>query len=116
MKLLLKSLLPNFIYALKDRNKYLNQIFEWKEKNKTGPSPHLLKQNLITYFQLKSNYSVLVETGTYLGEMVDAQKYWFREIISIELDYALFRLACKRFKKFKNIKILNGIVLLCLSA
>ncbi len=108
MKFILRTLLPNFLYQLRDKNKYQNQIIEWEKQNKTGASPHLLKQNLITHLQLKSNYSVLVETGTYLGEMVDAQKKWFKKIISIELDYALYKLAFKRFNKVSNIKILNG--------
>ena len=108
MKFFLKSLLPQFINNIKNRNKYLQQILEWKNNNKTGPSPHLLKQNILTYLQIKHNYNILIETGTYLGEMVDAQKLWFNKIISIELDKNLYNLAVKKFQKNNKIQILNG--------
>jgi len=50
----------------------------------------------------------LVETGTYSGDMIEAQKKNFDRIFSIELGEKLWRNAVKRFKNEKHITILRG--------
>jgi hypothetical protein len=50
----------------------------------------------------------LIETGTYLGDMVEAQKGKFKNIISIELSVSLFEKARNRFRNDKNVQILQG--------
>jgi hypothetical protein len=52
--------------------------------------------------------TTLVETGTYLGDMVEAQRARFRQVISIELAPFLYRAACARFKHAQNVLILEG--------
>jgi hypothetical protein len=49
-----------------------------------------------------------VETGTFFGDMIYAQKNQFDKLISIELDDYLFERAKKRFKNQPHIKILKG--------
>jgi hypothetical protein len=56
----------------------------------------------------KFNIETFVETGTYLGQMIDATKENFKEIVSIELDKNLFERAKNRFSGYKNITILQG--------
>lgn len=51
----------------------------------------------------KIRTSILVETGTYMGDMVEAQKARFRKVFSIELSIDLFNKAKKRFSKDKNV-------------
>jgi hypothetical protein len=51
---------------------------------------------------------ILIETGTYLGDMVEAQRNHFKRIYSIELSEKLFNRAKKRFKDHPQITILNG--------
>jgi hypothetical protein len=51
---------------------------------------------------------VLVETGTYLGEMVRAHLSTFEEIYSIELDTCLYEAAQKRFKSHKHVHVIQG--------
>lgn len=51
---------------------------------------------------------MLVETGTYLGYMVSAQKKNFREIYSIELSDTLYERAVRKFKKYRHIHLLHG--------
>jgi hypothetical protein len=49
-----------------------------------------------------------IETGTYLGEMVEAIRKTFDRIFSIELDSALYETAKERFSESGNISIIKG--------
>ena len=51
---------------------------------------------------------MLVETGTYFGDMIEAQKKNFDKILSIELGEKLWRRAVNRFKKLKHITLIHG--------
>ena len=88
---------------------YQKKLFnEWKSNGCPIPSPHLLKQITIKEYQKKYNYEILVETGTYMGDMVEAQKTIFRKVFSIELGVDLYNAAVKRFKNDNNVMIING--------
>jgi hypothetical protein len=83
-------------------------IYEWKKKGCPVPTPHLVKQETISEYQKKFGYTTLIETGTFMGDMVDAQKTRFKNIISIELGVDLFKNASKRFRNDKNVLIVQG--------
>ena len=51
---------------------------------------------------------MLVETGTYVGEMVDAMKDSFEKIYSIELGVELARNAQEKFSAYSHIHIIQG--------
>jgi len=57
---------------------------------------------------VKYGSRILVETGTYLGDMVEAQKNVFSTIYSIELSSRLYKQAGKRFKGDGRIRLLQG--------
>jgi hypothetical protein len=84
------------------------QLNKWNKNGRPVPAPHIVKQMLIKEYKDKYGYSVLVETGTFKGDMVEAQKKRFRKIFSIELGADLYEKAVRRFKKDKNVKILQG--------
>ena len=73
------------------------QLREWENAGKPVPPPHIVKQQVIIEFQKKYQCETLVETGTYLGEMVDAQLNNFNRIYSIELGEDLWKAAVKKF-------------------
>jgi len=78
-------------------------------KNIEFSSPgHVVKQKAIKEYQRRYHSDILVETGTYLGEMVLAQMKNFKIIYSIELDKQLWKDAAKKFSKYSNIHILRG--------
>jgi hypothetical protein len=83
-------------------------IKEWVNSGRPVPPPHEYKQKVIRDYQKKNNINVLVETGTYLGDMVAAQKKFFKRIYSIELSEDLFKMAKERFKNDSHIKIIQG--------
>jgi hypothetical protein len=51
---------------------------------------------------------VFVETGTYHGETVAAVKHLYANVISIEVDEALYHKACARFASDGNVRIVRG--------
>jgi hypothetical protein len=56
----------------------------------------------------KYSIQILVETGTYFGEMVEAQRANFQKIFSIELSKELWAKASDKFSPYPKIKILQG--------
>jgi hypothetical protein len=52
--------------------------------------------------------TTLIETGTYLGDMVEAQKARFVQVLSIELSPELYRAARARFAQAQNVTLLQG--------
>jgi hypothetical protein len=80
----------------------------WRVNGCPAPPPHLVKQMAIQEYQERFKYSILVETGTYLGDMVESQKRRFKKIISIELGIDLYNKALIRFKEDKNVTIIQG--------
>lgn len=83
-------------------------ILDWEKNGRPSPPPHIIKQLAIVKFQQKSKYTCLIETGTFLGDMIEAQKDRFEQLYSIELSKSLYLKAQNRFKHLKRIKILNG--------
>jgi hypothetical protein len=80
----------------------------WQKSGMPVPPPHEVKQKAIEYYRAISGYDILVETGTFMGTMVEAQRRNFRRIYSIELAEKFWEAAVKRFKPYKHITILQG--------
>lgn len=81
---------------------------EWKKKGSPVPPPHIVKQMVIKEYQQNSNYNILVETGTYKGDMLKALKEDFLKLFSIELSHELYIKAKERFKNNSKIEIIEG--------
>ncbi len=85
------------------------EYFWWRLRGSPGPKvPHLVKQRVIAEFARDYNLRVLVETGTNLGNMINAQKKRFREIHSIELNEWLASRAKRKFRNQPNIHLYQG--------
>src|SRR5262245_41847088 len=80
----------------------------WFIEGRPSPPPHLYKQIVVKQYQRRYNIPLLVETGTYLGDMVDAVKRGFSQIYSIELDEALAERAARQFSTYDHIHIVCG--------
>ena len=91
------------------RDKVLNliELRKWFKTDIVHP-PHLLKQKIVKLYAKKFKIKIFVETGTYLGEMIDATKKRFKKIYSIELDDKLYRNAKKQFSMYNHISIIQG--------
>jgi hypothetical protein len=81
---------------------------EWRKAGSVLPPPHSVKQLTVESYRRNYGCELFVETGTYLGEMVLAQKKNFKKIYSIEIAPKLFDEAKKRFAGYSHVKILFG--------
>ncbi len=80
----------------------------WKLRGEPIRSPHLVKQRAVREYAERYGLRVLVETGTYYGEMVAAMRGRFDEIYSVEYDHALAVRAAQKFARWPHIHILEG--------
>lgn len=108
LKTFIKSIVPEWLLGLWKKWQARRDVIEWKRRGRPVPVPHRIKQLAIQSYQAKSGSKILVETGTYLGDMIHAQLQRFQKIISIELSNDLWKHAVKRFEKFPHVKIIQG--------
>jgi hypothetical protein len=80
----------------------------WQLRGRPLRSPHLLKQRTVREYADRFALRILVETGTYYGEMVAAMKNRFAEIYSVEFDSPLAQRAAKKFARHPHVHILEG--------
>jgi len=80
----------------------------WKRNGCPLPPPPLVKQRYVLQYQRRYNLGILVETGTYHGEMVRAARRAFHKIYSIELSPELHRRARETFASLPHIHLLQG--------
>jgi hypothetical protein len=80
----------------------------WRVTGRVGPTPALVKQITVRCIARQCGIRVFVETGTYLGTMVNAVKTDFDSIWSLELDARLAARASKRFERYDHILVVVG--------
>ncbi len=83
-------------------------VLEWKRKGKTSAPPHIIKQRTLTAYAKRFGLKILVETGTYYGEMLEAMKNRFDHLYSIELSSELYAKAAERFRGIEHIELIQG--------
>jgi hypothetical protein len=108
IKNLIRPLIPKPVLLEYRRRQQKKEIKSWQQQGCFVPPPHLVKQLTIRQYQQRYRYTTMVETGTYMGEMVEALKTEFKRIISIELARELYEKAKRRFIKDDNITIVHG--------
>jgi hypothetical protein len=86
----------------------LKILLQWMLAGRPVPPPHLVKQRAIRGYAKKFSLPILIETGTYRGDMIDALKGDFERIYSIELGTELYLQAERRFADSKHIVLLQG--------
>lgn len=110
---LLKTMLkrvPGY-YAIYDALSTRRQEREYQDWINAGcpvPPPHLAKRKVLQELARKHDCRILVETGTYYGEMIAALRDSFDDIYTIELSVPLHSLANRRFKADTHIRVLQG--------
>ncbi len=84
------------------------EVSEWKKNGRPLPPPHVVKEIALREYARKFGLSILVETGSYLGDMVAAMMEDFETIYSIELSRELYEKAVRRFAGFEKVKLIQG--------
>jgi hypothetical protein len=105
IKQVIKKTLPEDVIKLR-RDREARR--EWERQGRPSPPPHIVKEELIRNYAKTFNAKVLIETGTYLGDMVYAMRKSFSRIVSFELDQKLAEQAQNRFAKDSHIEIVQG--------
>ena len=105
----LKDLLKRtFVYDLYRATRPKCGIEDWERMGRPIPPPHSVKQAIVRNYADRFAIRVLVETGTYVGDMVNAMCDRFDRVYSIELDGKLCTKARRRFAKYPHIHIIHG--------
>lgn len=108
----IKKIIPNELRYKIVAKKYVNNpgpiIAKWEADGCPIPPPPVVKQKTITEYQKKYGCNIFVETGTYLGYMISAQKDNFKKIYTVEISEKLHNRAKRIFKKYTHIKPLLG--------
>lgn len=84
------------------------EIHRWQLSERPVLPPHSIKvRNLLCLADL-FGIDVLIETGTFRGDMIAATKDRFRQIISFEIFEPLAKTAKHRFRNDQNVEIVAG--------
>lgn len=84
------------------------------EENKEGvvgidlPATKEIKNQVIHGFRDQFQAHIFVETGTFLGDMIEEQRSDFKKLYSVEVNEALWEKAKKRFEAYNHIELLCG--------
>lgn len=89
---------------LKEKRKYR----KWIEDGRPDPPPPLAKQAMLREYREKYGLGTMVETGTFLGDTVEAMRHEFRKVYSIELADKFHEIAKKRFERVGNVSLHKG--------
>ena len=84
------------------------QLVAWETEGRPVPPPHIIKQRVLRNYAQEYGLTILVETGTFFGDMVEAMRRDFERIYSIELSDELYKKARLRFKGAINIELVHG--------
>ena len=80
----------------------------WLRAGSPDPPSHVYKQGVVSEYARRHGLKVLVETGTYLGDMIYATRDVFDEFHSIELNPKFFEIARKRFARDARVTVVQG--------
>jgi hypothetical protein len=80
----------------------------WAARGQRGVVPHAVKQRIVKEYAARYSLETLVETGTYLGDMVWGMRRAFRDIYTVELEPSLYRRAVQRFGGESHVHLYLG--------
>ena len=80
----------------------------WILKGRPLPPPDDVKQWVVEKYARKHRLRIMIETGTYEGDMVEAVRKRFRVIHSIEISEPLYRKAVGKFFGLDHIHLHHG--------
>lgn len=72
------------------------------------PPPHIVKVRAVLAHARRFGTRVLVETGTFEGEMIRKVHAAFQRAFTIELDPTLARRASRRFARYPGVEVIEG--------
>src|ERR1700734_3142281 len=99
-----RSPLSSWVVGLKDRVDYVR----WRRAHVAGSTCPLQKRYALLKLLRTRKLDLVVETGTFLGDMATFLLGHGYEVVTIELDAKLAALARLRFSGDKRIRLVEG--------
>ena len=90
------------------RAQMVRRVRQWERAGRPGLPPHAVKQAVLRHLAAEYELHVLVETGTFMGDMVAAQRDVFDRIYSIELSPRYHERAQRRFRRTPHVELICG--------
>jgi len=84
------------------------KVLRWSLSGRPSPPPHMIKQRMILDALNQFRPRIMVETGTLVGDMVEAMKSKFARIYSIEISPELASKAQQRFADSTHVEIIEN--------
>ena len=103
-----KNILYRIHKKIKEAISAKKKVLLWKLRGCPVPAPHAVKQMINKHYAAKFKPHIFIETGTYMGEMIDAVEGHFSKIISIEFDPKLAGRAQEKYSSAPHVTILQG--------
>jgi hypothetical protein len=100
--------MDSFVWRLRQRVKSNQALKLWEKTGRRPPSPEVIKQRIVLNYASSFKIDTLIETGTFVGDMVHAMKDHFQTIVSVELSEDLYNRAKRRFRAYPHIQISQG--------
>jgi hypothetical protein len=100
----LKRCFPGYWRGRQDRE----EMRAWIAMGRPPRPPQVVKSQVVRDNARKFSTAIMIETGTYRGDMVEACRKSFRHIYSIELSEELYESARQRFSSLDRVTILQG--------
>jgi hypothetical protein len=105
---LYNRILGKYFTGASRKKREAEEIRDWDAKGRPPRPPRAVKFHTIAEYRNRSGIRTLIETGTYLGDMVESCRGIFDRVISIELSRELYEEAKSRFASDPRISILQG--------
>lgn len=90
------------------RARVRGDIGNWVSSGCPSPAPNVVKMAVVRHFVEASGAKYFVETGTFLGSMVEHIAATGVQCYTIEIDDAIYDRAVKILARMKNIQCLKG--------
>ncbi|AVP99869.1 hypothetical protein C7S18_23010 [Ahniella affigens] len=91
-----------------DRRRDQRALLDWRAAGRPAPPPHIVKQRFLRAHANAFQTPILVETGTFRGDMLAALAADFDKLYSIELSQELWQRARERFADKPHIELIQG--------
>lgn len=88
--------------------KLMREIVRHRSGYGAEHNQHAIKLAWIDYFRDVCSLDIMVETGTYHGQTVEAMLRRFKCIYTIELAQDLWEMADQKFERFSHVHVMRG--------
>lgn len=102
------NIIKKYIRKIKDASKWNDIREEWKTKGSPLPPPHESKRLCLLQLRQQHKNNILVETGTFMGDMAKSMSPYFKKIYTIELSKELYYNTSRELNYISNISFFHG--------